>query len=464
MLTSVSRTRRLVAAVATLPLLAACGSHGASSDSSSPGDGNAASSSAAASSSNAPTKTGPTPGSGEREVAKVAPRVLISGEGGGLTLIDGTTGKVVEKEDLPGFNRLSDAGDGRRVMVSTSKGFQVYDTGIEEQPHGDHNHAYEYEPGLTSVRYPASHPGHVVAHGGKTVLFGDGAGTIQIVPTEQVGSTVAPIQKTKTASAHHGVALVLKDGTMLTTQGTEEKRSTVEARKNGKVVTKTTDCLGVHGETTAADEAVLFGCEDGPVIYRDGTFHKVAVKDSFARSGNVAGTHESPIVLADYKTDKDAELERPTQVALIDTRTDKLSLVELGSSYWFRSLARGPEGEALVVTYDGKLVVIDSETGKISKRIPAIDAWKEKKDWQDPGPSIKVADDQAFITDAAKKQLVVVDLESGKVVKRHSLPVTPVEIAVTTGEPAHDHEDESGEGPEGHDHEGHDDEGHDHEH
>ena len=69
------------------------------------------------------------------------------------------------------------------------------------------------------------------------------------------------------------------------------------------------------------------------------------------------------MLLGDYKTDPDAELERPTRVSLIDTRDASLRLVDLGTSYSFRSLGRGPEGEALVLGTDGALHVLDPESG-----------------------------------------------------------------------------------------------------
>ena len=157
--------------------------------------------------------------------------------------------------------------------------------------------------------------------------------------------------------------------------------------------------------------------------------------------------------------DKDADLERPTQINLIDTRDNTMQQVELDSSYWFRSLGRGPAGEALVLTYDGHLKVIDPESGEITADIPAIEAWEEKDEWQEPGPILQVSGDIAYITDAEKQELALVDLTSGEVTERFSLEVAPVEIAVVDGIAAADAEQLAG----GHDHgHEHDHEGHDH--
>ena len=380
------------------------------------------------------TATAPV-GSNEKETATVNPRVLLSHDQG-LTLLDAETGKTLKETKKPGFLRLSNAGDGRHVMVSDADVFRVFDMGISSQPHGDHKHNYTYEPGLAERTFAAPKAGHVVPHAGKVSLFSDGAGTIQTLDADQVGSKTVEPHTAKTKAPHHGVAIALPDGTMVHTEGTKDARKSIVATKNGKEIARTDDCEGVHGEAaphSEGDDVAVFGCESGPVVYRDGDFHKVKVS-GYVRNGNLAGSHESPIVLGDHKTkkidDENAEAEHPTKVALIDSRNDSLTTVELGSSYWFRSLARGPEGEGLVLTYDGKVNVIDVETGKVTKRIDAIKPWKEKADWQEPGPAIKVAGDKAYVTDAENKELVVIDLESGKVAKRISLANTPVEMAV----------------------------------
>ena len=136
------------------------------------------------------------------------------------------------------------------------------------------------------------------------------------------------------------------------------------------------------------------------------------------------------MILADNKTEKDAEFERPTSVALINTEDYSAHEVELGESYWFRSLARGPLGEALVLTTDGKLNIIDPDSGEITKKIDAISPWKENEEWQMPGPILKAANGYAYITDAAKQELVIVDLLGDQEPQRIPLEMKPVEMAV----------------------------------
>lgn len=448
---SVRRPLLTAGLTATALLLSACASG------STPGGGTATGSASPTGSTSPTGSASSSPRSTERtEVASVTPRVVLSHDGGLVTL-DAESGEVVHEQEREGFLRLNNAGDGQHVMVSAGDEFLVYDAGIDAQVHGDHHHFYESEPGLTDVTFEAPGAGHVVTHHGLTTLFADGTGGIQTFTSEHLRSGMPRAVEASTEHAHHGVALELSDGSLLTTQGTEDGRDTVQVldRESGEVLAETTDCPGVHGETVAADEVVVLGCENGPVVYRDGEFHQVPVETEYQRSGNLAGTESSHVVLGDHKVDADAEQEHPTEIALIDSTQDTLTTVDLGSSYWFRSLARGPEGEALVLTYDGELNILD-ESGTILHEVPAIEPWEEKAEWQEPGPILKAADGTAYITDAEQQKLVVVDIATGTVERTLDLHVTPVEMAVVTG-----HADEHGSSG---DEESHDDHDHDHDH
>lgn len=373
---------------------------------------------------------------GETEVAQLPTRIVIS-HAEGLRAYDAKTGKVIGEDKMNAFLRLSDAGDDRHVMVTKGDSFLTYDTGRITKGHGDHNHYYTAEPSLGDATINAPHAGHVVHHDGFTALFSDGDGVARIYKTEDIGNDDAqPVNTVDTGAAHHGVAVPLKDGSVVITKGTEDERHTIQhLDKEGKVLTETTECPGVHGEAAAGNGNIFFGCEDGPVIFDGTKFHKVdasayAGAGGYQRSGNAAGSEESDVILADNKTDKDAELERPTSVTLVDTKDFSAKKVDLDASYWFRSLARGPLGEALVLTTDGKLNIIDPESGEITSQIDAISRWKENKEWQQPGPILQAADGYAFITDAQKKQLVVIDLLQEKEVNRFDLDIEPTEMTV----------------------------------
>ncbi|MFC5753752.1 zinc metallochaperone AztD [Actinomadura rugatobispora] len=336
---------------------------------------------------------------------------------GGLHILDAATLKVVQSIPLPGFIRVNPAGNGRHVMVSTSTGFRVLDAAGAT---------------LTKDEFAAPKPGHVVHHAGKTVLFSDGAGKATIFDPRRLGDGL-PQSTTHTAPhPHHGVAIALANGELVITLGDEEKRPGIQVLgADRREVARSEDCPGVHGEATAKDETVVIGCETGALLYRDGKITKVRAPDAYGRVGNQAGHEDSPIVLGDYKTDPDAELERPERVSLIDTRSGSLKLVDLGTSYTFRSLGRGPHGEALVLGTDGALHVIDPERGEVTRKIKVMDQWREPLEWQQPRPALHVRDHTAYVTDPAGKKLHAVDIDSGKVTLTAQLPQSPNEITGT---------------------------------
>jgi hypothetical protein len=169
------------------------------------------------------------------------------------------------------------------------------------------------------------------------------------------------------------------------------------------------------------------------LIYREGQVSKVTSPDAYGRMGNQAGSPKSPVILGDYKVEKNAALERPTRISLVNTETGDLRLVELGASYSFRSLARGPAGEAMVLGTDGALRLIDPLTGDTNSSIPVVAKWEESEAWQDPRPTLFVQGSTAYITEPATSRIHSVDLASGKVTKSAELPQVPNELTGVSG-------------------------------
>lgn len=363
-----------------------------------------------------------TPSQTPAEMAVNEPVVLTYD--GGLAVLDGETLEVKNQIPMDGFLRINPAGDESHVMVSTSEGFHVLDaTGAQ----------------LTDLVFPAQEPGHVVPHGETTALFADGTGEVTLVNPHDLSEAEPATEKFSTPSPHHGVAVVLEDGTRVLSEGTEEGRTgAVALDAGGEEIASNNDCPGLHGETVVADETVVLGCENGPLIYKAGVFTKVPAPDAYARSGNLRGSADSPIALGDYKVDPDAELERPNQFALIDTTTDQLRVVPLpqGVSYSFRSLAMGPHAEPMILGTDGKLHVFDAGTGDVVRSIDVVTPWTEPDEWQQPMPTVFVRGHDVYVTDPASSEIHLVDVETGEVTQTAQLPVTPNELSGPVG---HEH-------------------------
>ncbi|MDN5667668.1 MAG: hypothetical protein L0G87_04640 [Renibacterium salmoninarum] len=373
-----------------------------------------------------------------KEQAGPAPRLVLTTDQGLLTLDAKTLQPVAEPVPLEGFIRVNPAGDGRHVLVSTERGFEAFDAGSWEFPHGDHSHFYTVPPRLTGAVFPAEHPGHVVSHG-KTALFAVGTGEITVFdPADLDPGSVANGQpastKTRTPEPHHGVAVPLPDGGLLSTRSNGKERVGVPIHgQNGGETASAENCPGTHGEAVAGNGAVVVGCSDGALVYHGGKLSKVQAPDAYGRIGNQSGSSNSPIILGDYKVDRAAKLERPTRVSLIDTRDSSLKHVDLGTSYSFRSLGRGPAGEALVLGTDGRLHVIDPETGAVQHRIQVTPAWTEPEVWQEARPALYVDGATAYVSDPGTRKIHAVDLAAGQVAKTAGLPAAPNELTGISG-------------------------------
>lgn len=349
---------------------------------------------------------------------------LVATYDGGLYVLDGETLEVKADIPLDGFLRVNPAGDDAHVLVTTNDGFRVLDASAGE---------------LTETTFTAAEPGHVVPHGERTALFADGSGEITVFDPHDLAGGKPQVTTMSSPKPHHGVAIVLADGSWLRSEGDPDERSGAVAFDSGQAeIARSSECPGIHGETVTDGETVVFGCENGALVYADRAFTKIAAPDPYGRIGTVKGHPESPVALGDYKVDPDAELERPNRFSLIDTAADQLRLVTLppSVSYSFRSLARGPHAEALILGTDGQLHVVDPATGDTAKTIAVAKAWTEPDDWQQPRPSVFTRGHDVYVADPATRELHIVDVESGSVTKSVTLDHAPNELSGVVG---HEH-------------------------
>ncbi|WP_314036504.1 zinc metallochaperone AztD [Dietzia sp. CH92] len=409
---STPRTRGIgaVATLATAALLAtACGNGGdAGVD-----DAEAQNTAAATTTTTSATAAG---GSAES-------RLVVSYENG-IAVLDGETLEVIDEFESEEFTRLNAFGDGQTVLVTMSEGFQVLDTS---------------EPALTDLVIEAETPAHVVRHAGKTVLYDDGTSDTFVIDTEalrEAGGELPEFETVPGEEAHHGVSIVLTDGTFLTTIGNDDGRTGARAiNADGEEIARNEDCPAIHGEGTAADETVIFGCEDGALIFHGGEFEKLDAADEYGRMGNAYVTEDSPLVVGDYKTDPDAEGVLLSMVALIDTEARTHEVVELpdGIEYTWRGVVRGPNDMAYLLGTDGAIHVMDPATGAISESYDVIDPWEGPAEWQNAHPSIVLSGDIAYVSEPAKNTVSAVDLTAGEVIATGEIPGEPNEMSVALG-------------------------------
>ncbi|EGD55956.1 hypothetical protein [Gordonia neofelifaecis] len=370
------------------------------------------------------------------ENRSASPRLVVAYDGG-VRVLDGET--LAQVADLPrdGFLRLNDAGDSRHVFVTTEDGFALLDAGTWHEAHGDHRHYRTAPPRFTDTTFDGSEPGHAVAHDGRVTLFFDGTGEVKTVEQSDLGDAQMSSTDYRSPHAHHGVAVTRADGSLVISRGDDDARTGIAILGPDRRERATsTNCPGVHGEASAAGGVLTFGCEDGVVVVREDTIRKVTAPDAYGRIGNQRGSEQSTVILGDYKTRAnlpDDEIERPTRFSLIDTETGDLRLVDLPAGYSFRSLARGPNGEAIVLGTDGFLYVFDASTAQLVAKHQVLAPWREPIDWQEPMASVVVLGDLAYVNDPAQSTIRAVDLATGQTRATADLGVAAAEMVPVSG-------------------------------
>ncbi|WP_223624200.1 hypothetical protein [Microbacterium sp. EST19A] len=349
-------------------------------------------------------------------------RIAVTYDGGVLVL-DGETLETVDQVELDGFLRVNGAGDhDGHVFVTAEDGFHVLDTGLASG-----------EVAFTGEVFEAEAAGHVTPHAGRTALFDDGTGEVRVFDTDAIGTGTLPEFDTLTSeAAHHGVAIELSDGTTLSTIGTAEARTGVRhLAADGTELARDEQCPSVHGEGALKGETVMFGCQDGVLLFSDGGFTKLDAPDEFGRTGNAYVTDTSAIAVGDYNADPDSEGYLLSTLALIDTDTQQLSVVDLpdGMEYTWRGVGRDAHDDIVVLSSDGNLSLLD-ETGAVIDQWSVIEPWESPAEWQQPHPGLHVVGDIAYVTEPASEKILAIDLHSGEVSASAALGVVPNEFVV----------------------------------
>ena len=314
-----------------------------------------------------------------------------------------------------------------------------------------------------------SAPGQLVSYGRLGTLFFDGSGEFHTFEISELDASAEIETEVNGAEdAHEGLAVVFEDDSRLETFGSEGEPEGVRAiGRDGEEATRNDECSGAQGYAVLSDFSVALGCEGG-VLFFDGEFTSADTEDEDARIGGLFPHDDSGILLGEHRTAEDAEGSM-TSVALVDTQTEEIMVAEVGSPYTSQSLARGPEGEALVLSEDGALRVIDAETGDQLDELDVVDPWTAPDGTQDARPAISVVGDVAYITEPDSQAIHMVDLNDLEVINESELDFVPNVIAAVDGRPVDgvsddfdgDHDDHDGHGDHGDDDEGDEDE-HDH--
>lgn len=328
---------------------------------------------------------------------------------GAVQIHDAHTLEAVARITAPDALRLASAGDGRHVLLVAADAVQILDLGAWTEDHGDHAHHHAQAPRLRDEAISSDRPTHVVAHGGRLAIFGDGDGVVH----ELVLGSLAdgPTRTIDLGEPHHGVAVPIESGATLVTQSHGQALpDTIRVLDASGEQIDSARCPALHGETMAGESAVLFGCAGSVVVHDESGFRSIALPDADARVGGPRGSHASDIVVADYGRSD----EPRTQVALVDVATDELELVELPAAYTSATIARTADGGAIVLGTDGVLRELGVTTGEIGREASVLEAWTPPTG-HGASTTVMVLNGFAFITHPPAGVIVKIDLDTFEV-------------------------------------------------
>ncbi|MGQ0697530.1 MAG: hypothetical protein ACT4PZ_04740 [Panacagrimonas sp.] len=337
--------------------------------------------------------------------------------------------------------------DNRYAVVLQAAGGQVnfIDGGIFA--HEDHIDVEA--PSLLSLVLTGTKPAHYRPHEELAALFYDGEGTnnatIQVFSDESLGTGTLEAQQSLPAPVH-GIAEARGDY-VLSIDYTAEEFATGATRTAVRLYERhgdhyhaeqrfETPCLNLHGGASN-DAYSAFGCTDGVlVIEQAGTTFVDTKVLTPERISQVAGHPD----VADF-----AAFAGDGTLYAIDPSAKTATEVDWSAG---ATASDGSPVNRLQHTFDGHaehLLILDNtgtlhvlEAGDFSRRGSVKVLNSVATGATGPRIAVSVADDRAYINDAAEQAVVVVDLEALEVVGHVELGFAPVGVT-WVGAAAHAH-------------------------
>ena len=327
--------------------------------------------------------------------------------------------------------------DDRHVFTleHQEKQVQIVDSGTWTDAHGDHGHSYVTEPSRLDLTLKGTSY-HAVSGDGRTVVWNDDAGSFAVVTAEDLADGSVTPKVIELKDPHHGVAVPWSKGGYLASFSDDgEAAGIIALDPDGTETDRYEGCPHLHGETHLGEDAYAFGCADGIMVIDSSGARKIAAPVDDAGTGHLVGDGESPVLAGTLSSESRDDLA--TKIALYDTAKGKSKVVDLGVEF---SRLAAADGQAVVVGTDGNLHVVDLATGKV-RTVKATKAWTKPKEFLDPRPQLALVGDRAWVTDPMSKQIIVVDLTTGKKVTSAEVDGQPDQIVVANaGAEEHDHE------------------------
>lgn len=348
--------------------------------------------------------------------------MLIVAHEGSVTVLNGRNLDIMTTILIDGIAEPAVSSDDRHVYIASKSGGDVVvlDAGSYAIPHVGHAHYYIIEPTVLDIHLKTTPSSYFAAGSDHTAIFDRTTGTTSYfndIALIAGGLDIATIDGT----AHNGIAVPIGDSQLLisSTADGETASSLSRVNESGEVLDTSPECRELQGGERTL-HAVVFGCRGSVLVYEDGAFRAIQLDSEDNRVTALSGTAHSDVLLSDYSE---------TEISLIDLNQDSVQVIDLGVRY--TDLARGADGEAIVLGADGAIRIIDPETGDISSTIPSIDAFSVDADDNAPRPTLVVMEHLAFVTDVTESRVIAIDIYEGTFLAEVALPSEPYGLVAT---------------------------------
>ncbi|MET3926506.1 zinc metallochaperone AztD [Devosia sp. 2618] len=347
--------------------------------------------------------------------------------------LDATTGENLATFPLTGPASLYAIDGAVFAVQGAANQVAVINSGISVDDHGDHGDITITDPVLVGATLDGEKPAHVVEHGGKTALFFDGSGKINLFSSHDWAhdGKIEPVEL-DSGTPHHGVAVPWGDYTLSSAANADDEKKPRIGLKvldsAGNQVGDIHACPDLHGEASSGN-LVIIGCGDGVLIVSGSGEPKIE-KLPYAglpdgKSTTFLGGVGLQYFLGNYGADN---------VAIIDpAETTAFRLVDLPTRRVHFAVDPIRPKFAYVFTEDGKLNQLDVVSGKLVQSLSVTDPYSMDGEWSLPRPRIAVAGNVVAVTDPNAGKVHLIDIAT--FAKTGELPVdgAPYNIVAVGG-------------------------------
>ncbi|QIM19185.1 hypothetical protein G7066_12530 [Leucobacter coleopterorum] len=387
----------------------------------------------------------PVPDLEKKETSDPEPRLALA-YGDRVSLWNAASLTKVADVATNGAPVLWGSTDDRHIYVNDrgSKKLRVLDAGSwrEQTTDTDGHETTKYftaQPKFLTAEVEGAAPGHVDHYGGETVAMYEAEAKVRRISKENLANGSLSSLTIDYTDKQHGAAVPLKDHTVITLADKARPgllgNGIAIYNAKGEFVKSAENCPRAHGQGVAADIA-LFTCVDGIV----GTNGDEIFEMEYPSAGNRAATLVSPkgdstVISGDfYNADTRASTD---SVLLMDVKNKSSRAVAVGSSYdSYGGMVRNDADDIIVVTDDGKLHVIDDQTGAKLLESPVSDSVLDANGTlAGTRHKLEVIGETAFVANPNTQKLATVDLKTGNVVKTADLDASLSGLSVANARP-----------------------------